>query len=213
VRQLRHRFPAFHIDVELPSEPKTIDEMVRPIAVDASGSEITVLRFRRISCASRCGSCPPPQNESALWNRRRARSGKQRAHTGVWPFASVRAALAYCATIGYGTRIHRRTGYSSLRQHARGGDRRGDYLGWQRCIIDWSRAHAGGGLRRAEYRSGAGVVISASHNPVADNGIKFSQATVSSLDEVERRIEAAMDSPGLPRTGWNGSRHCRGAAT
>jgi hypothetical protein len=30
-----------HIDVELPSEPKTIDEMVRPLAVDASGSEIT----------------------------------------------------------------------------------------------------------------------------------------------------------------------------
>jgi len=29
-----------HVDVELPSEPETIDEMARPIAVDASGGEI-----------------------------------------------------------------------------------------------------------------------------------------------------------------------------
>jgi len=29
-----------HVDVELPGEPETIDEMARPIAVDASGGEI-----------------------------------------------------------------------------------------------------------------------------------------------------------------------------
>ena len=46
----------------------------------------------------------------------------------------------------------------------------------------------------------AGVVISASHNPVADNGIKFFAGDGFKLsDEVERQIEAAMDSPDLPR--------------
>jgi phosphoglucosamine mutase len=46
----------------------------------------------------------------------------------------------------------------------------------------------------------AGVVISASHNPVADNGIKFFASDGFKLsDEVERQIEAAMDSADLPR--------------
>jgi phosphoglucosamine mutase len=46
----------------------------------------------------------------------------------------------------------------------------------------------------------AGVVISASHNPVADNGIKFFASDGFKLsDDVERQIEAAMDSPDLPR--------------
>jgi len=46
----------------------------------------------------------------------------------------------------------------------------------------------------------AGVVISASHNPVADNGIKFFASDGFKLsDDVERKIEAAMDSPDLPR--------------
>ncbi len=42
----------------------------------------------------------------------------------------------------------------------------------------------------------AGVVISASHNPFDDNGIKFFSATGSKLpDEVEFRIETALDTP------------------
>lgn len=42
----------------------------------------------------------------------------------------------------------------------------------------------------------AGVVISASHNPFEDNGIKFFSATGSKLpDETERAIEAEMDAP------------------
>jgi phosphoglucosamine mutase len=46
----------------------------------------------------------------------------------------------------------------------------------------------------------AGVVISASHNPVADNGIKFFASDGFKLsDELERQIEAAVDSPDLPR--------------
>jgi len=46
----------------------------------------------------------------------------------------------------------------------------------------------------------AGVVISASHNPVADNGIKFFASDGFKLsDDVERKIEATMDSPDLPR--------------
>ena len=41
----------------------------------------------------------------------------------------------------------------------------------------------------------AGIVISASHNPFTDNGIKFFSGDGSKLpDEVEARIEAAMDS-------------------
>ena len=50
-------------------------------------------------------------------------------------------------------------------------------------------------LTRA-LRLQAGVVISASHNPFEDNGIKFFSATGSKLpDEVEQAIEAGMDEP------------------
>jgi len=50
-------------------------------------------------------------------------------------------------------------------------------------------------LTRA-LRLSAGVVISASHNPYQDNGIKFFSATGNKLpDEVELAIEAAIDEP------------------
>lgn len=42
----------------------------------------------------------------------------------------------------------------------------------------------------------AGIVISASHNPFADNGIKFFTASGEKLpDEVEERIEAELEEP------------------
>jgi len=45
-------------------------------------------------------------------------------------------------------------------------------------------------------RATAGIVISASHNPYDDNGIKFFSAEGSKLpDEVELEIERAMDEP------------------
>ena len=50
-------------------------------------------------------------------------------------------------------------------------------------------------LTRA-LRLSAGVVISASHNPYDDNGIKFFNADGNKLpDELESRIEQAMDNP------------------
>ena len=50
-------------------------------------------------------------------------------------------------------------------------------------------------LTRA-WRLSAGVVISASHNPYDDNGIKFFSADGDKLpDEVEAEIEAAIDEP------------------
>ena len=46
----------------------------------------------------------------------------------------------------------------------------------------------------------AGVVISASHNPIADNGIKFFGSDGFKLsDELEDRIEASLESPQIPR--------------
>lgn len=46
----------------------------------------------------------------------------------------------------------------------------------------------------------AGVMISASHNPIADNGIKFFGSDGFKLpDAIEEEIEALMDSPDLPR--------------
>lgn len=46
----------------------------------------------------------------------------------------------------------------------------------------------------------AGVMISASHNPVEDNGIKFFGADGFKLsDAVEDQIEARLDDPDLPR--------------
>ncbi len=45
-----------------------------------------------------------------------------------------------------------------------------------------------------------GVVISASHNPYEDNGIKFFDASGGKLsDELERAIEAGLDAPVLTR--------------
>ncbi len=50
-------------------------------------------------------------------------------------------------------------------------------------------------LTRA-LRLAAGIVISASHNPFDDNGIKFFSATGTKLpDDVEAAIEARMDAP------------------
>ncbi len=50
-------------------------------------------------------------------------------------------------------------------------------------------------LTRA-LRLQAGIVISASHNPFEDNGIKFFAGSGSKLpDETERAIEAGLDSP------------------
>jgi len=46
------------------------------------------------------------------------------------------------------------------------------------------------------FRAAAGIVISASHNPVEDNGIKFFAADGYKLpDQVELEIEALMDEP------------------
>jgi phosphoglucosamine mutase len=50
-------------------------------------------------------------------------------------------------------------------------------------------------LTRA-LRLSAGIVISASHNPYPDNGIKFFSATGQKLpDDLEARIEARLDAP------------------
>jgi len=46
------------------------------------------------------------------------------------------------------------------------------------------------------FHADAGIVISASHNPYYDNGIKFFSAEGTKLDdEVEKQIEALLDSP------------------
>lgn len=59
-------------------------------------------------------------------------------------------------------------------------------------------------VTRAE-NAAAGVMISASHNPIADNGIKFFGPDGFKLsDEVESEIEALLESTELPRpTGVN----------
>src|SRR5688500_5439867 len=51
----------------------------------------------------------------------------------------------------------------------------------------------------SSMRCDAGVVISASHNPYEDNGIKlFTRDGFKLPDEVEAEIEALMESPELP---------------
>ena len=46
------------------------------------------------------------------------------------------------------------------------------------------------------FRADAGIVISASHNPFDDNGIKFFSAEGKKLpDETEDRIEAMLEAP------------------
>ncbi|MCM6763945.1 phosphoglucosamine mutase [Rathayibacter sp. ZW T2_19] len=54
----------------------------------------------------------------------------------------------------------------------------------------------------ADEQADFGVMISASHNPAADNGIKFFAAGGRKLpDELENRIEAALGVPALTPTG------------
>ena len=54
----------------------------------------------------------------------------------------------------------------------------------------------------ADTDAAFGVMVSASHNPAPDNGIKiFARGGVKLPDVVEQRIEAAMDGPKLQPTG------------
>ncbi|MBH0129878.1 phosphoglucosamine mutase [Salinibacterium sp. NK8237] len=54
----------------------------------------------------------------------------------------------------------------------------------------------------ADFKADLGVMISASHNPAPDNGIKFfGQGGTKLPDEVEDRIEAALTAPSLAPTG------------
>jgi phosphoglucosamine mutase len=54
----------------------------------------------------------------------------------------------------------------------------------------------------ADFKADLGVMISASHNPAPDNGIKFFARGGTKLpDEVEDRIEAALDEAKLAPTG------------
>jgi phosphoglucosamine mutase len=54
----------------------------------------------------------------------------------------------------------------------------------------------------ADFKADLGVMISASHNPAPDNGIKFFATGGTKLpDVVEDRIEAALDEPKLAPTG------------
>ncbi len=54
----------------------------------------------------------------------------------------------------------------------------------------------------ANYKADFGVMVSASHNPAPDNGIKFFATGGLKLpDEVEDRIEAALDEPAIAPTG------------
>jgi phosphoglucosamine mutase len=54
----------------------------------------------------------------------------------------------------------------------------------------------------ADFKADLGVMISASHNPAPDNGIKFFATGGTKLpDEVEDRIEAALHQPKLAPTG------------
>ena len=54
----------------------------------------------------------------------------------------------------------------------------------------------------ADFKADLGVMISASHNPAPDNGIKFfGQGGTKLPDEVEDRVEAALAAPSLAPTG------------
>jgi phosphoglucosamine mutase len=54
----------------------------------------------------------------------------------------------------------------------------------------------------ADFRADLGVMISASHNPAPDNGIKFFATGGTKLpDEVEDRIEGALGEPKIAPTG------------
>ncbi len=85
------------------------------------------------------------------------------------------------------------------------------------CADDRADADAGGGLSDARLRLQAGVVISASHNPFEDNGIKFFSASGEKLpDSVEEAIEARhgssdRDGRGTPVGTCPADRGCRGA--
>jgi phosphoglucosamine mutase len=90
-----------------------------------------------------------------------------------------------------------RQGHAHFRLHVRsraggraGGGRRANVQCWGRC-----RRLRVAYLTRS-LRADAGIVISASHNPHYDNGIKFFSAHGEKLDDAtELAIEAALDAP------------------
>ncbi len=61
------------------------------------------------------------------------------------------------------------------------------------------------------FRAEAGIVISASHNPYYDNGIKFFSADGNKLDdEIELAIEAELEQPMVcesVRKTWQSAAH------
>jgi phosphoglucosamine mutase len=70
-------------------------------------------------------------------------------------------------------------------------------LGWRprgSLLLSPANANAGGCLPDARLPRGSGIVISASHNPFYDNGIKFFSIEGTKLpDDVEEAIEAEME--------------------
>ncbi len=67
---------------------------------------------------------------------------------------------------------------------------------WCGCAFIRPNANPAVSYLTRTFRAEAGIVISASHNPYYDNGIKFFSADGTKLpDDVELAIEEAMEQP------------------
>ncbi len=191
---------AVHVDVTLPSEPKALDEMVRPTAVNAGGVEVAGLAVApnlvRLARAFRYRV----RQVSRLFGTDGVRGVANRDLTPELAYRLGRVTASLLAEtverapviIGRDTRLSGSMLEAAIVAGITSVGRDTISLGIVptpavACVTKRTSA-------------AAGVVISASHNPIEDNGIKFFGSDgFKFADAFEDEIEELIDATDLPR--------------
>ena len=191
---------AVHVDVTLPSEPKALDEMVRPTAVNAGGVEVAGLAVAPNLVRLRVRFVAGSRQVSRLFGTDGVRGVANRDLTPELAYRLGRVTASLLAEtverapviIGRDTRLSGSMLEAAIVAGITSVGRDTISLGVVptpavACVTKRTSA-------------AAGVVISASHNPIEDNGIKFFGSDgFKFADAFEDEIEELIDATDLPR--------------